>query len=50
LLMPPDERAERCRRLSAAATALPPRRWFADQLDALDTHGGRADVPGGGQE
>ncbi|MBA9003340.1 alpha,alpha-trehalose-phosphate synthase (UDP-forming) [Thermomonospora cellulosilytica] len=36
LLMPPDERAERCRRLAAAATALPPRRWFADQLAALD--------------
>ncbi|TNY36668.1 alpha,alpha-trehalose-phosphate synthase (UDP-forming) [Thermomonospora catenispora] len=36
LLMPPDERAERCRRLAAAATALPPRQWFADQLAALE--------------
>ncbi|GAA4143158.1 trehalose-6-phosphate synthase [Actinomadura keratinilytica] len=36
LLMPPDRRAERCARLAAAATALPPRRWFADQLAALD--------------
>jgi trehalose 6-phosphate synthase len=35
LLMPPDERAERCRRLAAAATALPPQRWLADQLSAL---------------
>ncbi|TYB40994.1 alpha,alpha-trehalose-phosphate synthase (UDP-forming) [Actinomadura chibensis] len=36
LLMPRAERAERCARLAAAATALPPRRWFADQLAALD--------------
>lgn len=36
LLMPPAERAERCARLAAAATALPPQRWFADQLAALD--------------
>ncbi|MEV5571093.1 trehalose-6-phosphate synthase [Spirillospora sp. NPDC052269] len=35
LLMPSGERGERCRRLAAAATALPPARWFADQLDAL---------------
>ncbi|ACY96391.1 alpha,alpha-trehalose-phosphate synthase (UDP-forming) [Thermomonospora curvata] len=35
LLMSPRERAERCRRLAAAATALPPQRWFADQLAAL---------------
>jgi trehalose 6-phosphate synthase len=35
LLMPPDERAERCRRLAAAATALPPQRWLAGQLSAL---------------
>jgi trehalose 6-phosphate synthase len=35
LLMPVDERAERCKRLAAAATALPPQRWFADQLGAL---------------
>jgi trehalose 6-phosphate synthase len=36
LLMPPGERAERGARLAAAATALPPRAWFADQLAALD--------------
>ncbi|MBW8487322.1 alpha,alpha-trehalose-phosphate synthase (UDP-forming) [Actinomadura parmotrematis] len=36
LLMPHDVRAERCARLAAAATALPPQRWFADQLAALD--------------
>ncbi|TDD69748.1 trehalose-6-phosphate synthase [Actinomadura rubrisoli] len=36
LLMPRDQRAERCARLTAAATALPPQRWFADQLAALD--------------
>ncbi|RAY11428.1 trehalose-6-phosphate synthase [Actinomadura craniellae] len=36
LLMPAGERAERCRRLVEAATALPPDRWFADQLAALD--------------
>lgn len=36
LLMPHRERAERCARLAAAATALPPHRWFADQLAALD--------------
>ncbi|REE96402.1 alpha,alpha-trehalose-phosphate synthase (UDP-forming) [Thermomonospora umbrina] len=36
LLMPPAERAERCARLADAATALPPQRWFADQLTALD--------------
>ncbi|WP_396450309.1 trehalose-6-phosphate synthase, partial [Actinomadura sp.] len=36
LLMPRTERAERCARLAAAATALPPQRWFAGQLAALD--------------
>ena len=36
LQMPADERAERCRRLAETATALPPQRWFADQLAALD--------------
>lgn len=36
LLMPRDERAERCERLAAVATALPPQKWFADQLAALD--------------
>jgi trehalose 6-phosphate synthase len=35
LLMPPDERAERCKRLAATATALPPQRWLAEQLAAL---------------
>ncbi|ATL28693.1 alpha,alpha-trehalose-phosphate synthase (UDP-forming) [Streptomyces formicae] len=35
LSMPADERAERTKRLAAAATALPPARWFLDQLEAL---------------
>ncbi|WJV47917.1 alpha,alpha-trehalose-phosphate synthase (UDP-forming) [Streptomyces flavofungini] len=35
LLMPPAERAERTKRLAAAATALPPTQWFLDQLHAL---------------
>ncbi|MFF5368085.1 trehalose-6-phosphate synthase [Streptomyces sp. NPDC013187] len=35
LSMRPEERAERTKRLAAAATALPPARWFLDQLDAL---------------
>ncbi|MBF6044200.1 trehalose-6-phosphate synthase [Streptomyces sp. NRRL B-1677] len=35
LLMDPGERAERTKRLAAAATALPPARWFTDQLRAL---------------
>ena len=35
LLMPPGERAERCKRLVEAATALPPRRWLSDQFAAL---------------
>jgi trehalose 6-phosphate synthase len=35
LLMPADERAERCKRLAEAATALPPQQWLAGQLDAL---------------
>ncbi|MBA0053908.1 trehalose-6-phosphate synthase [Streptomyces sp. AJS327] len=35
LTMPPDERARRNRRLAAAATALPPERWFLDQLAEL---------------
>ncbi|MCX4738350.1 trehalose-6-phosphate synthase [Streptomyces antibioticus] len=33
--MGPEERAERTKRLAAAATALPPARWFLDQLEAL---------------
>ena len=36
LSMPAEERRERTRRLAAAATALPPARWLADQVDALD--------------
>ncbi|MCF0076556.1 alpha,alpha-trehalose-phosphate synthase (UDP-forming) [Streptomyces lomondensis] len=35
LSMRPEERAERSKRLAAAATALPPARWFLDQLQAL---------------
>lgn len=35
LTMPPSERAERTKRLAAAATALPPREWFLAQLKAL---------------
>ncbi|MEU3731273.1 trehalose-6-phosphate synthase [Streptomyces sp. NPDC033538] len=31
----PGERAERTKRLAAAGTALPPARWFLEQLDAL---------------
>ncbi|MFG2721369.1 trehalose-6-phosphate synthase [Streptomyces sp. NPDC048416] len=36
LSMAEDERAERTKRLAAAGTALPPRRWFLDQLEALE--------------
>lgn len=35
LRMSAEERAARCARLVDAATALPPQRWFLDQLDAL---------------
>ncbi|KUN37405.1 alpha,alpha-trehalose-phosphate synthase [Streptomyces longwoodensis] len=35
LTMPAGERAERAKRLAAAATALPPAQWFLDQLNAL---------------
>ncbi len=35
LEMDERERAERCQRLAAAATALPPQAWFAAQVDAL---------------
>lgn len=35
LTMPAHDRAERAKRLSAAATALPPAQWFLDQLNAL---------------
>jgi trehalose 6-phosphate synthase len=36
LCLPAAERAERGKRLVAAATALPPTRWFLDQLRALE--------------
>ncbi|MEU3687995.1 alpha,alpha-trehalose-phosphate synthase (UDP-forming) [Streptomyces narbonensis] len=35
LSMPPTERAARSKRLAEAATALPPQRWFLNQLEAL---------------
>ncbi|MEV6106082.1 trehalose-6-phosphate synthase [Streptomyces sp. NPDC051940] len=35
LVMEPHERAERTKRLAAAATALPPQAWFTSQLHAL---------------
>ncbi|MGW2725699.1 alpha,alpha-trehalose-phosphate synthase (UDP-forming) [Streptomyces sp. NPDC001492] len=35
LCLPAAERAERSKRLAAAATALPPAQWFLDQLEAL---------------
>ncbi|MER5600399.1 trehalose-6-phosphate synthase [Streptomyces sp. NPDC002265] len=35
LVMPVSERAERTKRLAAAATALPPAQWFLEQLTAL---------------
>ncbi|MFI9546872.1 trehalose-6-phosphate synthase [Streptomyces sp. NPDC052016] len=35
LSMKPEERAERTKRLAAAATALPPAQWFLEQLQAL---------------
>ena len=35
LTMPTEERAERTKRLAAAATALPPAQWFLEQLNAL---------------
>ncbi|MEE1761888.1 MULTISPECIES: alpha,alpha-trehalose-phosphate synthase (UDP-forming) [unclassified Streptomyces] len=36
LSLPAAERAERTKRLAGAATALPPTRWFLDQLEALE--------------
>ncbi|MEV6763516.1 trehalose-6-phosphate synthase [Streptomyces sp. NPDC051105] len=36
LSLPGAERAERCKRLAAAATALPPAAWFLEQLRALE--------------
>lgn len=41
LTMPAGERAERAKRLAAAATALPPAQWFLDQLNALNALDGR---------
>ncbi|MFH8452653.1 trehalose-6-phosphate synthase [Streptomyces fungicidicus] len=38
LTMSPEERADRGKRLAGAATALPPARWFLEQLDALRDH------------
>lgn len=35
LSMPSAERADRTKRLAAAATALPPGAWLAAQLDAV---------------
>lgn len=35
LTMGPGDRADRTKRLAASATALPPARWFLDQLNAL---------------
>ncbi|MCH5674681.1 alpha,alpha-trehalose-phosphate synthase (UDP-forming) [Streptomyces gilvus] len=35
LTLPAADRAERSKRLAAAATALPPAQWFLDQLNAL---------------
>jgi trehalose 6-phosphate synthase len=31
----PEERAERCARLAALGAALPPQKWFSEQLEAL---------------
>ncbi|MFC5217852.1 alpha,alpha-trehalose-phosphate synthase (UDP-forming) [Streptomyces coerulescens] len=42
LSVPPEERAERSKRLAAAATALPPAQWFLDQLHALEEQPGPA--------
>ncbi|WP_338671972.1 trehalose-6-phosphate synthase [Streptomyces sp. SCSIO 30461] len=39
LTMPDEERAERGKRLAAAATALPPQQWFLDQLAELEALG-----------
>jgi trehalose 6-phosphate synthase len=40
LTLPGGERAERSKRLAAAATALPPAKWFLDQLHALQEQTG----------
>ncbi|HET9382766.1 MAG TPA: trehalose-6-phosphate synthase [Streptomyces sp.] len=36
LSMPAGERGDRAKRLAAAATALPPTRWFLEQVEALE--------------
>ncbi|HSF26446.1 MAG TPA: trehalose-6-phosphate synthase [Actinomycetes bacterium] len=36
LSLPPDQRRARSDRLAAVAAALPPQRWLAEQVDALD--------------
>jgi trehalose 6-phosphate synthase len=40
LTLPEAERAARTKRLADAATALPPSRWFLDQLERLEALGG----------
>ncbi|MDN3266260.1 trehalose-6-phosphate synthase [Streptomyces sp. MA15] len=48
LSMRPEDRTERSKRLAAAATALPPARWFLDQLEALrGATGHRPERPAG---
>jgi trehalose 6-phosphate synthase len=44
LTVRPEERAERAKRLAAAATALPPAQWFLDQLHALEEGAGAQPV------
>jgi trehalose 6-phosphate synthase len=39
LTMPEPERLKRCAQLAVAASNLPPQKWFADQLAALDAAG-----------
>ena len=39
LTMDPQERADRCKRLASAATALPPSAWFLEQYQALEQPG-----------
>jgi trehalose 6-phosphate synthase len=34
--MDEQERSKRCAALASAAAAMPPARWFDDQLDALE--------------
>jgi trehalose 6-phosphate synthase len=46
LVMPEPERRRRAASLARAASALPPARWFADQLAALEPAGERVTRPG----